>query len=88
VCYNNASMSVLFVYDSSRSRGAPQKILDGYQGYFQTDGYGEYEEFESVPEIIQLVCLANVRRKFFEDKIANAQLSQEALDLFAKVYAV
>jgi transposase len=88
VCYNNASKSVLFVYDPSRSRGAPQKILEGYQGYLQTDGYGAYEEFENVPGIILLGCLAHARRKFFEAKTANAQLSQEALDLFGKVYAV
>jgi hypothetical protein len=33
-------------------------------------------------------CLAHARRKFFEAKTANAQLSQEALELFGKVYAV
>lgn len=88
VCYNNASRSVLFVYDPSRSRGAPQKILEGYQGYLQTDGYGAYEEFEQVPGITLMGCLAHARRKFFEAKTANPKLSQEALDLFGKVYAV
>ena len=88
VCYNNASGSVLFVYDPSRSRGAPQKILEGYQGYLQTDGYGAYEEFEQVPGITLMYCLAHARRKFFEAKGANPQLSQEALDLFGSVYAV
>lgn len=88
VCYNNATRSVLFVYDPSRSRGAPQKILEGYQGYLQTDGYGAYEEFDNVPGITLLGCLAHARRKFFEAKIANPQLSQEALELFGKVYAV
>jgi hypothetical protein len=38
VCYNNASGSVLFVYDPSRSRGAPQKILEGYQDIFRQMG--------------------------------------------------
>ncbi len=88
VCYNNASRSVLFVYDPSRSRGAPQKILEGYQGYLQTDGYGAYEEFEQIQGITLMGCLAHARRKFFEAKSANPQLSQEALDLFGKVYAV
>jgi transposase len=35
-----------------------------------------------------MCCLAHARRKFFEAKGANPQLSQEALDLFGKVYAV
>lgn len=88
VCYNNATRSVLFVYDSSRSRGAPQKILEGYQGYLQTDGYGAYDAFENVPGITLLGCLAHARRKFFEARSANPQLAQEALELFGKVYAV
>ena len=88
VCYNNASRSVLFVYDPSRSRGAPQKILEGYQGYLQTDGYNAYDAFEQVPGITLLGCLAHARRKFFEAKTSNTQLSQEALDLFGNVYAV
>ena len=88
VCYNNATRSVLFAYDPSRSRGAPQKILEGYQGYLQTDGYGAYDEFENVPGITLLGCLAHARRKFFEAKTANPKLSQEALELFGKVYAV
>lgn len=71
-----------------RSRGAPQKILEGYQGYLQTDGYGAYEEFENVPGIALLGCKAHARRKLFEDKTSNAQLWQQALDLFGKVYAV
>jgi transposase len=88
VCYNNASRSVLFVYDPSRARGAPQKLLEGYQGYLQTDGYGAYEGFEDVPGITLVGCMAHARRKFFEAKAANKDLAEEALSLFGKVYAV
>jgi transposase len=35
-----------------------------------------------------MCCLAHARRKFFEAKGANPQLSQEALDLFGSLYAV
>jgi transposase len=88
VCYNNASRSVLFVYDPSRARGAPQKLLEGYQGYLQTDGYGAYEGFEDIPGITLVGCIAHARRKFFEAKAANKDLAEEALALFGKVYAV
>jgi transposase len=35
-----------------------------------------------------LGCMALARRKFFEAKTSNAQLSYEVLELFGKVYAV
>ena len=88
VCYNNPTKAVLFVYDPSRARGAPQKILEGYQGYLQTDGYSAYEGFDDVPGITLVGCMAHARRKFFEAKAANRELAEEALALFGRVYAV
>jgi transposase len=88
VCYDNPSRSVLFVYDRSRGRAAPQQLLDGYQGYLQTDGYAVYDEFEHVPGITLAGCLAHARRKFFEAKDSDKTLAEEALTLFGQVYAV
>jgi transposase len=88
VCYDNPSRSVLFVYDRSRGRAAPQQLLDGYQGYLQTDGYAVYDEFENVPGITLAGCLAHARRKFFEAKDSDKTLAEEALSLFGQVYAV
>ena len=31
--------SVLFEYDPSLSQDVPLRLLDGFHGYFQTDGY-------------------------------------------------
>lgn len=88
VCYDNPSRAVLFVYDRSRGRAAPQQLLDGYQGYLQTDGYAVYDEFEHVPGITLAGCLAHARRKFFEAKDSDKALAEEALTLFGQVYAV
>jgi transposase len=88
VCYNSPSRSVLFVYDRSRGRAAPQQLLAGFQGYLQTDGYGVYDSFEEVPGITLAGCLAHARRKFFEARTADKALAEEALALFATVYAV
>ena len=88
VCYNNPSKKVLFVYDSSRARGAPQKILIDFQGYLQTDGYSVYEKFDDVAGITLVGCLAHARRKFFEAKVSEKAMAEEALLLFGKVYAV
>jgi transposase len=88
VYYNNPSKTVLFDYDPSRARGAPQKILIDFQGYLQTDGYGAYEKFEDVTGITLVGCMAHARRKFFEAKVSDKAMAEEALSLFGKVYAV
>ena len=88
VYYNNPSKKVLFVYDKSRARGAPQKILIGFQGYLQTDGYSVYEKFDDVAGITLVGCLAHARRKFFEAMVSEKAMAEEALSLFGNVYAV
>jgi len=88
VCYNNPSKTVLFVYDASRARGAPQKILVDFKGFLQTDGYSAYEEFGNVPGITLVGCMAHARRKFFDAKVSDKASSEEALALFGNVYAV
>jgi transposase len=88
VCYNNPSKTVLFVYDPSRARGAPQKILIDFQGYLQTDGYSAYDKFDEVTGITLVGCMAHARRKFFEAKVSEKAMAEEALSLFGKVYAV
>jgi transposase len=88
VYYNNPSKTVLFVYDPSRARGAPQKILKGFRGYLQTDGYSAYEEFGNVPGITLVCCMAHARRKFFDAKMSDKASAEEALAMFGQVYAV
>jgi hypothetical protein len=34
--------SILFDYDPSRSQEVPLRLLDGFQGYLQTDSYADY----------------------------------------------
>jgi hypothetical protein len=35
---------VLFEYDPSRGEEVPVRLLDGFHGYLQTDGYASYYE--------------------------------------------
>jgi transposase len=88
VCYNNASKSVFFVYNPSRCRDALKILLESYQRKLQTDGYGSYVEFYNVLGMTLLRYLAHAHRKFIEAKTSYAQLSQEALKWFSKVYDV
>ena len=57
---------ILFVYAPSRSGSVPVKLLEGYQGYLQTDGYEGYTAIGQQPGIISQGCWAHVRLKFDE----------------------
>lgn len=53
---------VCFDYQKGRGREGPADMLQGYQGYLQTDGYGVYDKFEHVEGITLMGCMAHVRR--------------------------
>lgn len=58
--------SVLFEYDPSRGQEVPLRLLDGFHGYLQTDGYASYNEVCRINHITQLGCWDHARRKFKE----------------------
>jgi transposase len=58
--------SVLFEYDPSRSQEVPLRLLDGFHGYLQTDGYAGYNAACLINHITQLGCWDHARRKFKE----------------------
>jgi transposase len=88
VFYDNLNRSVLFAYHPGRGRAAPQQLLEGYQGYLQTDGYAVYEEFGERKGITLVGCLAHARRKFHEALQSDKTRAEAALALFQSVYAV
>ena len=57
---------ILFDYAPSRSGSVPQKLLEGFEGYLQTDGYEGYSAIGRQPGIISQGCWAHARRKFDE----------------------
>lgn len=87
--------AVLFHYAPTRSGEVPRQILDGYQGYLQTDAYSAYEQFEKKGSLIILVgCMAHVRRNFVKvidarGKGARKSGSAEvALEYIRKLYVI
>ena len=63
--------SILFEYDSSRSGEVPLRLLDGYTGYLQTDGYPGYNAVCKKNGNIQLGCWDHARRKFKDAQSAQ-----------------
>jgi transposase len=57
---------VLFDYDASRGGGVPLRLLEGYRGYLQCDGYEGYGAIGKREGITLVGCWAHARRKFDE----------------------
>ena len=63
--------SVLFHYDPSRSGDVPLELLDGFNGYLQTDGYAGYHVACKKYGLTSIGCMDHARRKFIEAKDAQ-----------------
>lgn len=57
---------LLFDYDPSRSGTVPVRLLEGYRGYLQCDGYEGYGAVGRREGITLVGCWAHARRKFDE----------------------
>ena len=57
---------VLFEYDVSRSEEVPSRLLDGFSGVLQTDGYAGYNQVCRDNPITRIGCWDHARRKFVE----------------------
>ena len=64
---------VLYDYDASRSAEVPKRLLAGFEGFLQTDGYEGYGAIGQEPGITHVGCWAHARRKF--DEALKAQRS-------------
>jgi transposase len=63
--------SVLFEYDPSRSKDVPMRLIEGFSGYLQTDGYAGYNAVCATNHITQVGCWDHARRKFKEAQDAQ-----------------
>jgi transposase len=57
---------IYYEYDPSRSAEVPKRLLRGFQGFLQTDGYEGYTALGAEPGIVHVGCWAHTRRKFDE----------------------
>lgn len=73
---------IYYEYDPSRSGEVPKRLLRGFQGYLQTDGYEGYAAVGREPGIVHVGCWAHARRKF--DEALRGQGSRESTKKTAK----
>lgn len=88
VYQNSLSKLVLFDYRDGRSREGPEDILQGFQGYLQTDGYAGYGAFAEQKGVTLIHCMAHARRKFHDALSNDEQRASHALQEIQKLYAI
>ncbi|MCK5375274.1 MAG: IS66 family transposase, partial [Alphaproteobacteria bacterium] len=81
--------TVLFDYNTGRSREGPQRLLKHFKGYLQVDGYKVYELIQRNNKDITLVgCMAHARRYFEKALPYDEKLAAYAMNMFQKLYEV
>jgi len=81
---------VLFHYHQKRSGEVARKLLEGYKGYLQSDGYSAYHVVNDTDKIISVGCWAHVRRKFIDAKGLKEHVchADDALAMVAKLFHI
>ena len=78
---------VFFHYDyGSRSNNTVIKLLGTYRGHLQSDGYKAYDAFNDNDDVIQVACMAHIRRKFEVALKENKALAEFALSQIQLLY--
>jgi len=84
---------ILFDYDPSRAQTVPQRLLEGFKGTLQTDGYAGYNAAVITGKLTHIGCWAHARRKFSEAVKAQGEnkkrgMAHRGLALIQKLYKV
>jgi len=84
---------ILFDYDPSRGGAVPLRLLDGFTGILQTDGYEAYCAVAEAKGLIHAGCYAHARRRFEDARKSQADPSRDgqskvALDLIGRLYRI
>jgi transposase len=87
---------VLYDYDPGRGQAVPLRLLEGFTGTLQTDGYDGYDGYNAavaVGGLTHLGCFAHARRKFDEaikaqGKHPRGGKAHRGLALIQKLYGV
>ncbi len=91
--------SVLFEYDPSRAGSVPVRLLEGFSGILQADGYSGYSQVCKESGLTRIGCWDHARRKFIEATQAvpsvakgkskpSASKADVALGYIGKLYAI
>ena len=63
--------ALIYQYHPTRSGDVPKNLVNGYQGYIQTDGYKAYNFLDQKEGVTHIACWAHARRKFHGKRQVN-----------------
>ncbi|MCF7981863.1 MAG: IS66 family transposase, partial [Pseudomonadales bacterium] len=79
----------------SRSQQVPKRILEGFSGYLQADGYEGYNAVVAANGLVRVGCMAHARRRFSDAVKAQGKgkhkptgKAQQGLAFIQKLYGV
>ena len=78
----------VYDYTPTRARDGPVEFLGDYQGYLQADAYGGYDGIYTNGRVIEVLCWAHARRKFFEAQDTDLARATVALAYIRRLYQV
>lgn len=84
---------VRYHYDPGRGAGVAKRLLAGFTGYLQTDGYDGYNAVVADNQLVHVGCMAHARRRFSEavkaqGKSRKSGKAHRGLTLIQKLYRV
>lgn len=89
VIYSPLKQLVRFIYHRGRQHEIPAKLLENFQGTFQSDGYQAYHTLAKLrPDLVHLCCHAHSRRKFENALTNDPQKANFALDVYQQLYKI
>jgi transposase len=78
---------VIFEWRLSRKHEEAERLLGGFAGVLQSDGYAAYPDYvRTHPKVAWVGCWAHARRKFFEANDERPADATRALGLIAQLY--
>ena len=80
--------TVLFDYQPGRGAIAAANVLDGFQGFLQTDGYGVYDKIGKREGVTHVGCWAHARREFHNALTNDKDRASIALSFIQAFYKV
>jgi transposase len=89
--YKDRRPILLFRYHPGREGAMAWRMLDGFSGFLQTDGYAGYKSVGERQGIVHVACWAHIRREFksaFDLPDADKPLIQQILDQIARLYRI
>jgi len=78
----------VYDYTATRQRAGPEQFLGDYEGYLQADAYGGYDGIYAGEKIVEVLCWAHARRKFFDAQSSDAERALTALAYIRRLYEV